>query len=142
MAELKTKPTDVAVSDYIEGIENENRKSDCKEISAMMSEITGDEGKMWGASIAGYGSYKYKYASGHEGEWMLTGFSSRKQSLSIYIMSGFKKHNELVKKLGKFKTGKSCLYVNRLDDIDREVLRELITESVHHLANGNPPDYS
>ena len=85
---------------------------------------------MWGDSIIGFGSYRYKYASGREGEWCLTAFSPRKQNLTIYIMTGFDKYDGLMKKLGKHKTGKSCLYIKKLDDIDTEVLKELITQSV------------
>ena len=98
-----------------------------------MQEVTGKEPKMWGDSIIGFDSYHYKYASGREGDWPIAGFSPRKQALSIYIMAGFKKYDELMQKLGKYKTGKSCLYVKKLEDVDREVLKKLIQESVEYM---------
>ena len=98
-----------------------------------MKKITKEEPKMWGPSIIGFGSYHYKYASGREGDFFLTGFSPRKQSLTLYIISGFKRYDELMKKLGKHKTGSSCLYINKLEDIDMKVLKELITESVKYM---------
>ena len=88
---------------------------------------------MWGPSIIGFGTYHYKYASGREGDWMLTGFSPRKTKHSLYIMAGFKRFDDLMQKLGKYKTGKSCLYVNKLEDIDEEVLRQLIRESMEYM---------
>ncbi|MEQ8325024.1 MAG: DUF1801 domain-containing protein [Vicingaceae bacterium] len=142
MEELKTKPTSVSVEEYVSGIEDQKRRKDCEEVNAMMQKITGDKGRMWGTSIAGFGEYSYKYASGQEGDWMLTGFSSRKQNLTLYIMSGFKKHDSIIKKLGKFKTGKSCLYIKSLDDIDRDVLYKLISESVNYLNKGSIPNYT
>jgi hypothetical protein len=99
-----------------------------------MRDITGDEPAMWGTSIIGFGSYRYKYASGREGEWFLTGFSPRKQNLTLYIMSGFDNYDSLLSELGKYKTGKSCLYINKLDDVDMQTLRDLIEQSVAHMA--------
>jgi hypothetical protein len=133
MAELKTKENDASVQAYIDAIGDDARRADCEAVMALMSEVTGEEPAMWGDSIVGFGSYHYRYESGREGDWMLTGFSSRKQNLTLYIMSGFSRFDELMDRLGKFKTGKSCLYLKRLEDIDREVLRELITESVGYL---------
>lgn len=133
MAELKTKKNDKDPREFIESVENEKRKTDSLVIMDLMEKITGDSGSMWGPSIVGYGSYRYKYASGREGDWMLAGFSPRKQALTLYIMSGFKRYEELMSKLGKFKTGKSCLYINKLEDIDMNVLEELITLSVKHM---------
>jgi hypothetical protein len=98
-----------------------------------MQEVTGSEPVMWGPSIVGFGSYHYTYASGREGDWMLSAFSPRKRNLTLYIMAGFERYDEIMKRLGKFKTGSSCLYINKLDDIDRDVLRELVTESVAHM---------
>ncbi|HAW52345.1 MAG TPA: DUF1801 domain-containing protein [Flavobacteriales bacterium] len=141
MAELKTTKNKASVKEYISAIENPGRRADCLEVARIMEEITGDKGAMWGASIVGYGSYHYKYASGQEGDWMATGFSSRKQALTLYIMAGFKRYESLMSKLGKYKTGKSCLYIKSLDDIDRNVLKELIRESVDHLTKGKRPDY-
>ncbi|MFN1834577.1 DUF1801 domain-containing protein [Balneola sp. MJW-20] len=133
MAELKTRKNDLSVRDYLNAITDPRRKEDCLRIYAIMKESTGDEGSMWGESIIGFGSYHYVYASGREGDWMLTGFSNRVQSITIYIMSGFKKYEFLLNKLGKYKTGKSCLYIKSIDDIDEEVLKNLISESVAYL---------
>ncbi len=93
---------------------------------------------MWGTSIVGFGTYHYKYASGREGDWMLTGFSPRKQALTLYIMAGFEKYQELMDQLGTFKTGKSCLYVKRLSDINLDVLEELVRESVRYMKTQYP----
>ncbi|WP_026166407.1 DUF1801 domain-containing protein [Gracilimonas tropica] len=133
MAELKTKKNDLNVDDYLNEIDDPGRKNDCITIHQIMKNITGKPGSMWGDSIVGYGSYHYKYASGREGDWMLTGFSNRKQSISLYIMSGFEKYQELLERLGKHKTGKSCLYINALNDIDVEVLKEMIGSSVQFM---------
>ena len=141
MAELKTKKNTASVLEYIHAIEDPKRRADCLELAKLMEKVTGDKGSMWGTSIVGFGSYHYKYASGKEGDWMSTGFSSRKQALTIYIMAGFKRYESLISKLGKYKTGKSCLYVKSLDDIDREVLKELIHESVTHLKKGSGAGY-
>ena len=141
MAELKTKKNNASVEEYISAVQDDKRRSDCFEVAKIMEEVTGEKGVMWGTAIVGYGSYHYKYASGREGDWMSTGFASRKQALTLYIMAGFKKYEPLMAKLGNFKTGKSCLYVKSLDDIDRGVLKELIRESVDYLAKGNNPSY-
>jgi len=135
MAELKTKKNDASVMDFLNSVENDIRRSDALKVNELMAEISGEEPKMWGGSIVGYGSVHLKYASGRELDWMLTGFSPRKQSLSLYIMDGFKKYDELLSRLGKFKTGKSCLYVNKLEDVDLEVLKELIASSVKYLRS-------
>ncbi len=135
MAELKTKKNDASVMDFLNSVENDTRRSDALKVNELMNEITGEEPKMWGGSIVGYGSVHLKYASGRELDWMLIGFSPRKQSLSLYIMDGFKKYDELLSKLGKFKTGKSCLYVNKLEDVDIQVLTELVTLSVEFMRN-------
>lgn len=102
-----------------------------------MREVTGEEPSMWGTSIVGFGSYRYTYASGREGEWPLTGFSPRKQNLTLYIMSGFDSYADLLADLGKFKTGKSCLYINKLEDVDLDTLRELISQSLKHMEESN-----
>lgn len=133
MAELKTKKNKASVQAFIDAVDDEQKRDDCYEICQMMEEITGDKPSMWGTSIIGFGSYHYKYASGREADWMLTGFSPRKQSMTIYIMDGFDRQEELMKDLGKYSTGKSCLYFKKLDDIDRSVLRKVITASVNHL---------
>ena len=138
MAHNKTKPTQRKVSEFIAGIEDKRKRADCRELMKLMSEITGNRAKMWGPSIVGYGKYHYKYASGREGDFFLTGFSPRKQALTIYIISGFELNPELMEKLGKFKTGKSCLYVKSLDDIDRSALAQLVEESVAYMRKTYP----
>lgn len=138
MSELKTKPNDQNVDEFLKKVENPNKRDDCYEILNLMEEVTQEEPIMWGDSIVGFGSYHYKYASGREGDWLLTGFSPRKQNLTLYIMSGFEKYETLLKKLGKFKTGKSCLYINKLKDIDIAILKDLVTESVNYMKEQYP----
>jgi hypothetical protein len=135
MAELKTQKNDASVEAFLNGVENQKRREDAFVILDLMKKITKSEPSMWGSSIIGFGSYHYKYASGREGDWFLVGFSPRKQSMSLYIMSGFKRYDEILSKLGKYKTGKSCLYINKLEDIDMNVLEQLISASVEHLQN-------
>lgn len=135
MAENKTQPTDASVTAFLDAVENETRRSDARRVLELMREVTGEEPRMWGPGIVGFGDYHYRYDSGREGDWFLTGFSPRKANLVLYIMSGFPRHAELMERLGKHRTGKSCLYVNRLDDLDLDVLRELIRRSVEHVAN-------
>lgn len=130
MAELKTKPSGQSVAAFLEAVDNEARKRDAHTLNAMMERITGEKGVMWGPSIVGFDTYHYKYASGREGDWMITGFSPRKAALSVYIMPGFSEYAALMAKLGKHKTGKSCLYINKLADIDLDVLEEIVTKSV------------
>ena len=138
MAENKTKPTVQKVSEFIAGIEDKQKRADCRELMKLMSGITGNRAKMWGSSIVGYGKYHYKYESGREGDFFLTGFSPRKQALAIYIVSGFDINPGLMEKLGKYKIGKSCLYVKKLDDLDREVLAQLVEESVAYIRKKYP----
>lgn len=130
MAELKTKQNDASVDAFIASIEHEKRQKDTEAVCQLMSEITGWPARMWGKSIIGFGAYEYKYDSGHSGRWAMVGLSPRKTSLTIYIMPGFEPFPELMEKLGKYKTGKSCLYVNKLEDIDVEVLKDLVVQSV------------
>lgn len=125
----KTQITDASVDNFLDQIKDEQKRKDSFEIKALMEAITGEPAKMWGSTIIGFGTYHYKYDSGREGDFMKTGFSPRAQNISIYIMTGFERHDELVQKLGKYKVGKSCLYVKKLDDIDREVLKELVSSS-------------
>ena len=133
MSDLKTQQNENDVFEFLESVANQQRKEDAFKILSLMTEIVGEEPKMWGTSIIGYGNYHYKYASGREGDWFLTGFSPRKQNLSLYIMAGFDEYDDLMGKLGKYKTGKSCLYINKLTDIDIDVLKELVTKSVAHM---------
>ena len=129
-AELKTKLNDASVEKFIESIEDEVKRDDCYEVIKLMKQITRKEPKMWGTSIVGFGTYHYKYASGREGDWLEVGFSPRKQNLTLYVMNGINKHKELLKKLGKHKTGKGCLYIKSLDQVDKNVLKELVKKSV------------
>ena len=138
MAQNKTQPTKLKVSEFIASIENKVQRDNCRELMKMMSAITGNRAKMWGPSIVGYGKYHYKYASGREGDFFITGFAPRKQALTVYIISGFELNPELMEKLGKYKTGKSCLYVKTLDDIDRTVLAQLVEESVAYMRETYP----
>lgn len=130
MAENKTTETRASVTAFLNAVEDPQKRADAKKVAAMMRRVTGKPAKMWGSSLVGYGKYHYKYDSGREGEFMLTGFSPRKQNLTIYIMPGFDQFDALMKKLGKYKTGKSCLYVNKLGDVDEKVLEQLISRSV------------
>lgn len=136
MSDLKTRMNDSSVECFLSSVENEKRREDSFKILEIMKKVTGEEPKMWGDSIVGFGSYHYKYASGREGDWFITGFSPRKQNLTVYIMSGFTRYDELLSQLGKHKTGKSCLYINKLEDIKTEVLEKLITESVTAVKKG------
>lgn len=132
-ADVKTKKHEGSVLDFLNAVENEQRRTDSLRLLEIMTDVTGEPPAMWGPSIVGFGTYHYVYESGREGDWMLTGFSPRKQSLTLYIMSGFGRFDELLGKLGTFKTGKSCLYVNRLEDVDEAVLREMIADSIAYL---------
>ncbi len=129
-AELKTKVNDASVEGFLNSIKDEQTRADCFEILKLMKQVTKEEPKMWGASIVGFDSYHYKSASGREGDWMLTGFSPRKQNLTLYLMSGFDAHADLLKKLGKHKTSVGCLYIKKLEDVDKKVLKELVVETV------------
>ena len=133
MAELKTRPTDASVEAFLDAVEDERKRSDARVVAGMMAEITGATGVMWGSSIVGFGSYHYRYASGREGDFLETGFSPRKRALTLYVMAGFSEYDDLLGRLGKHTTGKSCLYVKRLSDIDLDVLRELLERSVAHI---------
>ncbi|KAA3609239.1 MAG: DUF1801 domain-containing protein [Calditrichaeota bacterium] len=130
MAELKTKPTKLPVTAFLDGVADEKKRRDSYTILELMQRATGAKPVMWGSSIIGFGNYHYCYDSGREGDWFLTGFSPRKQALTLYIMTGFKRYDKLMQKLGKYKTGKGCLYLKKLDDVDLTVLEELITASV------------
>lgn len=133
MSELKTKPNDASVEEFLSSVENEKRRKDAFDVLKLFKEVTGEEPRMWGNSIIGFGSFRLKYASGREMDWMLTGFSPRKQNLALYIMTGFSHYEDMLQKLGKYKTGKSCLYIKKLEDVDKEVLAEIIRASVEFL---------
>lgn len=133
MAELKTKKNEQSVAKFLASIKDEVMRADCETIGTIMRQTTKADPKMWGSSIVGFGDYHYKYESGREGEWFLTGFSPRKQNLTLYIMAGFARYEELMSSLGKYKTGKSCLYIKSLADVHLPTLKKLIQESVKHL---------
>jgi len=126
MAEPKTKPTNQSVKEFLNEISEPERRADCFAVAKIMEEISGEKPKMWGPSIVGFGSYHYKYASGHEGDWPMMGFSPRKKDLTLYIMMGFEKHAELMEKLGKHSISKSCLYIKRLSDVHIPTLKKLM----------------
>jgi hypothetical protein len=130
--EVKTRPHDGSVEDFLNSVEDERQRSDSFRVLGMFERITGERGQMWGTAIVGFGHQVLKYSSGREMDWPLAGFSPRKGTLVLYIMDGFEKRNELMAKLGKHKTGKTCLYIKRLSDIDESVLEKIIDGSVWH----------
>ena len=130
MAELKTMQNGADVDAYLAGVENPRRREDAKRLLVLMRKVTGNPPKMWGTSIVGFGSYHYRYASGRKGDWPVVGFAPRKQNLALYVMPGFADYGAMLARLGKHRTGRSCLYVNKLDDVDLQVLEALIRESV------------
>lgn len=134
MAEPKTKRTRQSVTAFIDKIPDERKRGDAKVIVAMMKEITHAKPEMWGPSIVGFGSYRYTCANGSEADWPIAGFSPRKQSLVVYIMPGFEEYGDLMKKLGKHTTGKTCLYIKSLDDVHLPTLRALIQQSVKRMS--------
>lgn len=129
MAELKTVPTKLSVDKFLQGIKDEKKREDCYEILKIMEKATRSKAKMWGTSIIGFGDRHYVYASGREGDWFVTGFSPRKQNLTLYLAGGLEQFADLLKTLGKHSTGKGCLYINKLTDVDMKVLKEIITRS-------------
>lgn len=133
MAKAKTKPTKASVTQFLNKIPDATRREDCFAIARMMEEITGNKPLMWGPSIVGFGTYHYKYASGHVGDWPVAAFSPRKQDLTVYLMIGFEKYDQLLTQLGKHRKSKSCLYIKRLSDIHVPTLRKLIKASVKDL---------
>ena len=135
MAELKTQRTDGDVEAFLAQIDDERRRADARTVCALMTELAGEPPALWGNSLVGFGSYSYTYASGRSGEWFAVGFAPRKQSLTVYLMDGFGDYEELLARLGPHKTGKSCLHVKRLDDVDANVLRELIARSLAHMRS-------
>jgi hypothetical protein len=130
MAELKTKATNASVAKFLDGIKDDQRRQDCLTIAAMMQQVTKSPPKMWGTSIVGFGDYTYRYESGRELNWFSVGFSPRKDALTLYLMPGSERFSAAMQTLGKHKTGKACLYIKRLDDVDRRSLKTLVQESV------------
>ena len=137
MTELKTKRNKGDVEAFLNNVSDERKRQDSFAILELMKKVTGQKPEMWGDSIIGFGSYHYTYASGREGDWFLTGFSPRKQNLTLYIMAGFDGYDQLLSKLGKHLTGKSCLYIKKMDDIDADVLEELVKKSVEHMERAH-----
>ncbi len=139
MAELKTQVNDASVIDFINSVEFEQRRMDSLELLRIFAEETGEQPKMWGDSIVGYGKYHYEsQRSAQKGDWMMTGFSPRKQYISIYIIPGFTQYDDIMSDLGKFKTSVSCLYVKKLSDIDETKLRKLIKAAFDHMKSKYP----
>ncbi|GAA4855950.1 DUF1801 domain-containing protein [Luteimonas vadosa] len=138
MAELKTKPGTESVAAFIDAVEDEGKRKDCKALVAMMRKATGCKPVLWGGAMVGFDRYRYRYDSGREGEWFIVGFAPRKQTLSVYIMPGFEAFSELRAKLGKHSTGRSCLYIKRLADVDMDVLEALIEASVVVMRTRHP----
>ncbi len=137
MSELKTQKNDASVESFLNSIEDQRKREDSYKLLEIMKDVTGEPATMWGTSIVGFGSYRYKNAAGKENEWFVTGFSPRKQALTLYIMSGFEDYDSLLGDLGKHSTGKACLYVKKLDDVDMDVLRDLVQKSVDHMQASN-----
>ena len=135
MATLKTSENDINPADFIAGLSDEQQKADCKKLISIFKKAAGAEAKMWGDSIIGFGKYHLVYESGRELDWMLCGFSPRKGKMSLYIMTGFAKYGEYLQKLGKHKTGKSCLYLKSLSDANEEVLFNMVKDSCDYLKN-------
>ena len=134
MAELKTKPNKKSVQKFLDSVTGKQKREDSFKILKIMKDITGEEPVMWGDAIIGFGSYHYKYKSGREGDWFLIGFSPRKQNLTLYIMSGLKRYDDMLESLGKFKTSKVCLYINKLEDVNLNILKKIIKSSVSTLS--------
>lgn len=138
MTENKTKPNRQSVAAFIASLEPAERRKDCRTLLKLMRGATGVAPKMWGSGVVGFGSYHYKYGSGREGNWFVTGFSPRKQDLTLYLMAGVERYPDLLGRLGKHKTGRSCLYLKRLDDVDIAVLKKLVGESVKYVRRNYP----
>jgi len=138
MAEIKTRATDVSVDDFIEALPIPQRREDAKKVRAMFERLTGEPAKMWGPTIIGFGSYNYKYESGHSGTMCRMGFSPRKAELVLYVLTGFAGQEALLARLGKHKTGKVCLYVKKLPDVDEAVLEQIATRALAHMNEKYP----
>lgn len=136
MAELKTKQNDLSVQDFLNSVEDERRRADCYKILEIMQEATQAAPRMWGSSIVGFGDYHYKYASGREGNWFIIGFSPRKNDLTLYLMGGLTRQQDLLQQLGKYKTGKSCLYIKKLENVNIEILKQMVANSVEAVRAG------
>lgn len=137
MAELKTRENDQSVDAFLALVEDPRKRADCYTLIDLMQAAVGEKPRMWGDAIVGFGRYRYTYATGRTGEWPLVAFSPRKQNLTLYIMAGFDNYEELLGRLGKHTTGKSCLYVKRLSDLNMDALKTLIEASVAHMQATN-----
>lgn len=135
MTANKTTQTEESVDAFVDGVEDEERRRDCRALLALLRDVTGEEPRMWGSSMVGFGTYHYRYDSGREGDSFLAGFSPRKRELSIYVMAGLDRYEAELARLGRHRTGKSCLYVRRLADVDLDVLREMLADSVHYMRS-------
>jgi hypothetical protein len=140
MPENKTKPTRASVEAFIAGVADEDRRRDAQALHAMMERVSGQPAVMWGSSMIGFGRYRYKYASGHGGEYFRVGFSPRSRELVVYLMGGFPRHQPLMDRLGKYRSAKSCLYIKRLADVDEAVLADLLRESLDYMRSAYPSD--
>lgn len=138
MAENKTKANKTSVAEFLSTVTQEQKRKDAETLVALFEKLVGEPAVMWGSSIIGFGQYHFKYASGREGDFMLAGFSPRKNALTLYIMAGFSKYADHLARLGKYKTGKSCLYIKKLEDVDMDVLSELIVDSVEAVKKKYP----
>lgn len=138
MANPKTLPTDQDVHEFLDGIADEKKRRDAYDLLALMQQVTGEAPRMWGESIVGFGQYHYEYKSGHTGTWPLVGFSPRKQNLTLYLMTGFDGYDDLMSRLGKYKTSVACLYLKKLADVDQAVLRELVQRCAEHMRHTYP----
>jgi hypothetical protein len=137
MATLKTQVTTASVDAFLKRIADDDRRKDCQTVARIMKKAVKAEPRMWGSSIVGFGSYQYKYGSGREMEWFLVGFAPRKQDLTLYIMAGFDRFPAILARLGKYKTGKSCLYIKKLADVDQAALEELLSASVKYMKQAH-----
>jgi hypothetical protein len=140
MADLKTQPSDASVDQFIQAVPDEQRRQDAVALLALMQRITQQEPQLWGGTMVGFGRYHYTYASGRSGTWFVTGFAPRKRETTVYIMPGFEPYAALLEQLGQHRLGKSCLYIKRLSDVDRQVLEILIAQSVTDMAARYPCD--
>ena len=140
MAANKTQPTEASVIEFLEQVEPEKKRDDALEILRLMQDVSGYEPTLWGSSIVGFGRYHYKYESGREGDFLRIGFSPRKRNFALYIMDGVSNYDDLLSKLGKYKNGKSCLYINKLADVDKDVLRELMERSLEAMKERYPEE--
>jgi len=136
--ENKTQVTEASVTDFLESVADEKKKADSYKVLEMMKRLSGEEPKMWGPSLIGFGTYHYKYESGREGDFFRVGFSPRKQALTVYVMPGFERFPQLMDQLGKYKTGKSCLYIKKLEDVEAPILEKLLVKSLEYMKEKYP----